>query len=133
MRNTGGIGVASLIQHGRGFAQKVFVAHAGDKSALQFEVAAGREDIENSLPEGVKTLASQRGNAVFAVFRDECGKIALIGGNQKAALRAGFRDEIEVFLRVMACGAIDDDDGEIGVGHGLKAALDAELLNALGG
>jgi hypothetical protein len=124
--------VAGFVQHGGGFAEKVFVAHAGDKAALQFKVAAGREDIENGLPEGVKTFARQRGNAVFALYRDERGQIALVGGNKKSALLAGFGDEVDTFLGV-AGGAVDDDDGEIGVGHGLKTALDAELLDALGG
>jgi hypothetical protein len=132
VRETGLRGCTGLFEHGHGFAEQSFLAEAGDEAVLRFELTAGRESVENGGAEFFDAVAGEGGNRVLAGLGMKAGQVRLVDRDEVAALFTGFREE----GFVVGCAgrdAVDDDDGEIGVGHGLEAAVDAQLFDELGG
>ena len=123
---------ARLFQVRDGFAQQLFVAQAGDESGLLLERALGRDGFEDGVAQLGDAFAGERRDGQR--WRDAGpprAQIALVADHQCAALPARC-DQLSIFgserLR-----KIDHHQRQVGIGHRLIAALDAQRFHQLRG
>src|ERR1019366_227605 len=127
MRDAQRCGAVSLLESFAGFLQQLLVAKAGDESAPLLQAPTRSDGIDDGAPQFSEPLAGERGNAQCTGHLLSRRQVALVSSDKALPLLLRLFDQLHV-LGSKWRGQIHYYHGQVGIGHGLMGALDAESL-----
>src|SRR5580692_7588386 len=114
-------GAAGFFQHRQRFLKQAFLPHTGDKSALNFELSARAESIEDGFAQSIDALAGESGNRDLVFAGTEPRQVGFVRYDQETALFTGLFGQLSIVRE----SAVEHDDSKIRIRHGLEAAFDS--------